>query len=236
VLQRTAALEAANRELEAFSYSVAHDLRAPLRGIDSFSQLLIDRYSDRLEDGGREYVRRVRRATGRMAQLIDALLSLAQVGRSDLQPAEFDMSFLVRSVASEITAAHADRNVTMRVQPDMKAFGDSRLLRIVLANLLDNAWKFSTRREDAVVEVGIGHDAHVPTFFVRDNGAGFDIAHAQKLFGAFQRLHAEHEFPGTGIGLAIVQRIIARHGGAVWAESEPGHGATFFFTLPPPVH
>lgn len=236
VLQRTAALEAANRELEAFSYSVAHDLRAPLRGIDSFSQLLIDRYSDRLESGGLEYLRRVRRATGRMAQLIDALLSLAQVGRSELQPVELHLSQLVRSVTAEITAAHAERQVTVRVQPDMKAFGDPRLLRIVLANLLDNAWKFSARREDAVVEVGIGHDAHVPTYFVRDNGAGFDAAHSQKLFGAFQRLHAEHEFPGTGIGLAIVERVVARHGGTVWAESEPGHGATFFFTLPLPEH
>jgi PAS domain S-box-containing protein len=236
VLQRTAALEAANRELEAFSYSVAHDLRAPLRGIDSFSQLLIDRYSDRLENGGLEYLRRVRRATGRMAQLIDALLSLAQVGRSDLQPVELDLSLLVRSVAAEMAAAHAEHKVTVRVQPHMKAFGDPRLLRIVLANLLDNAWKFSARRNDPVVEVGIGHDAHIPTYFVRDNGAGFDTAHAQKLFGAFQRLHAEHEFPGTGIGLAIVQRVIARHGGAVWAESEPGQGATFFFTLPHPVH
>lgn len=236
VLQRTAALEAANRELEAFSYSVAHDLRAPLRGIDSFSQLLMERYSERLEEGGREYLQRVRRATGRMAQLIDALLSLAQVGRSDVQPVELDMSQLVRSVAADITAAHPDRNVAVRVQPHMEAFGDPRLLRIVLANLLDNAWKFSARREDAVVEVGVGHDARVPTFFVRDNGAGFDPAHAQKLFGAFQRLHVEDEFPGTGIGLAIVQRVIARHGGTVRAESEPGRGATFFFTLPLPVH
>jgi PAS domain S-box-containing protein len=236
VLQRTAALETANRELEAFSYSVAHDLRAPLRGIDSFSQLLIDRYSERLEEGGREYVRRVRRATNRMAQLIDALLSLAQVGRSDVQPVEFDLSQLVRSVTAEIATAHADRKVAVRVQPDMKAFGDPRLLRIVLVNLLDNAWKFSARREDAAVEIGIGHNADVATYFVRDNGAGFDTAHAQKLFGAFQRLHAEHEFPGTGIGLAIVQRVIDRHGGTIWAESEPGHGATFFFTLPPPVH
>ena len=230
--QRTAALEAANSELEAFSYSVAHDLRAPLRGIDSFSQLLIDKYSQRLDAEGVAYLNRVRGAAARMSQLIDALLSLAQVGRGQLQPANLDLSDLVHSVASEIAAANPRQNMTITIAPGMRAHGDPRLLRVVLVNLLENAWKFTGRRQSATVDVGPCRNMPQPTYYVRDNGAGFDPAYASRLFGAFQRLHTDREFPGTGIGLAIVQRAIARHGGTVWAESRPEQGATFYFTLP----
>jgi two-component system, sensor histidine kinase and response regulator len=230
--QRTAALEAANRELEAFNYSVAHDLRAPLRGIDSFSQLLIERYSRRLDQEGLGYLNRVRAAASRMSQLIDALLSLAQVGRSDMQPFDLDFSQLVQSVTSELAAANPDRNVPMVIAPGMRAYADPRLLRIVVVNLLENAWKFTARRQRPAVEVGLVQNTALPTYYVRDNGAGFDPTYASRLFGAFQRLHPDREFPGTGIGLAIVQRVIARHGGRVWADSRPDQGATFYFTLP----
>ena len=230
--QRTAALEATNRELEAFNYSVAHDLRAPLRGIDSFSQLLIERYSQRLDHEGLAYLNRVRASASRMSQLIDALLSLAQVGRSDMQPLDLDFSQLVQSVTSELAAANPDRNVPMVIAPGMRAYADPRMLRIVVANLLENAWKFTARRQRPAVEVGPVQNTALPTYYVRDNGAGFDPAYASRLFGAFQRLHPDREFPGTGIGLAIVQRVIARHGGTVWADSRPDQGATFYFTLP----
>ena len=230
--QRTAALEATNRELEAFNYSVAHDLRAPLRGIDSFSQLLIERYSHRLDTEGLAYLNRVRASASRMSQLIDALLSLAQVGRSQLQQLDLDFSQLVQSVRNELAAANPDRNVPMIITPGMRAYADPRLLRIVVANLLENAWKFTARRQRPAVEVGPVQNTALPTYYVRDNGAGFDPAYASRLFGAFQRLHPDREFPGTGIGLAIVQRVIARHGGTVWADSRPDQGATFYFTLP----
>jgi light-regulated signal transduction histidine kinase (bacteriophytochrome) len=230
--QRTAALEAANRELEAFNYSVAHDLRAPLRGIDSFSQLLIERYSQRLDQEGLAYLNRVRAAAARMSQLIDALLSLAQVGRGELQPIDLDFSRLVQSVTNELAAANPDRNVPMVIAPGMRAYADPRLLRIVVANLLENAWKFTARRQRPAVEVGPVQSTALPTYFVRDNGAGFDPGYASRLFGAFQRLHPDRDFPGTGIGLAIVQRVITRHGGTVWADSRPDQGATFYFTLP----
>jgi two-component system sensor histidine kinase/response regulator len=230
--QRTAALEAANRELEAFNYSVAHDLRAPLRAIDSFSQLLTERHSQQLDSEALGYLNRVRSATTRMSQLIDALLSLAQVGRGQLQPIELDLTHLVQSVANEMAAANPDSNVAITIAPKMRAYGDPRLIRIVVANLLENAWKFTGQRQRPAVEVGPCRNTTQPTFYVRDNGAGFDPTQASRLFGAFQRLHADREFPGTGIGLAIVQRVIARHGGSVWAESLPEQGATFYFTLP----
>jgi signal transduction histidine kinase len=230
--QRTAALEAANRELEAFNYSVAHDLRAPLRAIDGFSQLLTERHSQQLDSEALGYLNRVRSATVRMSQLIDALLSLAQVGRGQLQPAELDLTHLVQTVAKEMASANPDRNVPITIAPKMRAYGDPRLFRIVVANLLENAWKFTGQRKRPAVEVGPCQNTAQPTFYVRDNGAGFDPTHASRLFGAFQRLHAEREFPGTGIGLAIVERVISRHGGTVWAESLPEQGATFYFALP----
>jgi len=204
-----------------------------LRGIDSFSQLLVERYAQRLDSEGLAYLNRVRAAAARMSQLIDALLSLAQVGRSQLQPIDIDFSQLVQSVASEIAAANPDRAVPVAVAPGMRAHADPRLLRIVVANLLENAWKFTARRQRPAVEVGVSQNKALPTYYVRDNGAGFDPAYASRLFGAFQRLHPDREFPGTGIGLAIVQRVITRHGGTVWADSRPDQGATFYFTLPP---
>jgi two-component system, sensor histidine kinase and response regulator len=230
--QRTAALEAANRELEAFNYSVAHDLRAPLRGIDSFSQLLMEKCSQSLDSEAVGYLNRVRGAAARMSQLIDALLSLAQIGRSQLQPLDLDFTQLVQAVATEIAAANSERTVPMNIAPGMRAHGDPRLLRVVVANLLENAWKFTARQQRPTVEVGARKGAPLPTYYVRDNGAGFDPAYASRLFGAFQRLHADRDFPGTGIGLAIVQRVITRHGGTIWAESMPEQGATFWFTLP----
>jgi light-regulated signal transduction histidine kinase (bacteriophytochrome) len=231
--QRTAALEAANRELEAFNYSDAHDLRAPLRGIDSFSQLLIERYSHRLDKEGLAYLNRVRSSASRMSQLIDALLSLAQIGRGQLQPLDLDFSQLAQSVATEVAAANPGRSVPIVVAPGMRAYADPRLLRIVVANMLENSWKFTARRQQPAIEVGPCENTALPTYYVRDNGAGFDPAYASRLFGAFQRLHPDRDFPGTGIGLAIVQRVIARHGGTVWADSRPDQGATFYFTLPP---
>ena len=230
--QRTAALEAANSELEAFNYSVAHDLRAPLRGIDSFSQLLIEKYSKQLDAEGLTYLDRVRASAARMSQLIDALLSLAQIGRGELQPIDLDFSYLVHSVATEIAAANPQRKVRVAIAPRMRAYGDPRLLRIVVVNLLENAWKFTARRKRAAVEVGPCQNTAQPTYYVRDNGAGFDPAYASRLFAAFQRLHTDREFPGTGIGLAIVHRVVSRHGGAVWADSRPEQGATFYFSLP----
>jgi len=236
VLERTAALEQANRELEAFSYSVAHDLRAPLRGIDGFSQMLIEKYAPHLDAEGVGYLNRVRSAAASMSELIDALLSLARVGRAEVQATEVDITRLAATLTQDLATTTPQRRVKVRIQSALKAYADPQLLRIALGNLLDNAWKFTMRARGAEVEIGRCKDTSPPTFFVRDNGAGFDPAYADKLFGAFERLHTDKEFPGTGIGLAIVHRIIIRHGGRIWAESAPGQGATFFFTLPVAMH
>ncbi len=236
VMQRTAALQQANRELEAFSYSVAHDLRAPLRGIDGFSQMLIDKYAPHLDEEGVGYLNRVRAAAARMSELIDALLSLARVGRADLQATQVDLTQLAAALTQDLAAATPERRVKVRIEGAMTAHADPQLLRIALGNLLDNAWKFTTLTGGAELEIGQCRDATTPTYFVRDNGAGFDPTYADKLFGAFERLHSEKEFPGTGIGLAIVHRIVTRHGGCIWAQSAPDQGATFFFTLPPAMH
>ena len=226
-----AQLEAANKELEAFSYSVSHDLRAPLRSIDGFSQALLEDYHDRVDDTGRDFLQRVRAASQRMATLIDDLLSLSRVTRGELQVREVDLSALAAALAAELQKGDPERNVTFAIAPDLVARADAGLIRIVLQNLLANAWKFTGQRSPAHVEVGVTAQNGRRAFFVRDDGAGFDMAYAAKLFGAFQRLHASDEFPGSGIGLATVQRIIHRHGGQVWAEGTPGRGATFYFTL-----
>lgn len=233
VLERTAQLKAANQELEAFSYSVSHDLRAPLRSIDGFSQALLDDYGARLDDEGREFLQRVRSASQRMAQLIDELLYLSRITRGEMVRRPVDLSGLAELIAQELQQNASQRQVEMVVQPDITAEGDSRLLRVVLENLLGNAWKFTGLRQPARIEFGQRPAGELgkPVFFVRDNGAGFDSTYADKLFGVFQRLHRADEFPGTGIGLATVQRIIHRHGGRVWAEGEVGKGATFFFTF-----
>jgi len=230
--RRVAELAAVNRELEAFSYSVSHDLRAPLRSIDGFSQALVEEYDDKLDDQGRDYLRRVRASATRMGDLIDDLLTLSRVTRREMRHERVDLSAIARAAAAPLERTTVSPAVQFVVMDGITASGDPQLLRIVLDNLLGNAWKFSSKAATPRVEFGMTlTPSGERVFFVRDNGVGFDMAHAGKLFGAFQRLHAMHEFPGTGIGLATVQRIIARHGGRVWAESAPGQGATFSFTL-----
>jgi signal transduction histidine kinase len=232
VRDRTSQLEAVNRELESFSYSVSHDLRAPLRGLDGFSRALLEDYDHVLDEEGRDYLRRIRAASQHMGCLIDDILNLARVSRTELRRAPIDLSSLAASVAEDLQRSDPSRNVTFVIAPNLRATGDPRLLRILLENLLHNACKFSSTRPAARIECGQSvHDGGT-AYFVRDNGVGFDMAYAHKLFGAFQRLHTEAEFPGTGVGLATVQRIVNRHGGRVWAESQIGHGATFSFTLP----
>ena len=232
VAERTAQLEASNHELEAFSYSVSHDLRAPLRAIDGFSQALLEDWRERLDATAVEYLTRVRQGTERMGALIDDMMRLSKVTRSGMQIEPVDLSALARQVASELAAADPARQVTVEIQPTPLASGDSQLLRAALVNLLGNAWKFTRDQPHAIVEFGATGAGADLAFYVRDNGAGFDMAYAGKLFGAFQRLHSSHEFEGNGIGLATVQRIIRRHGGRLWAEGEVGRGATFHFTLP----
>jgi light-regulated signal transduction histidine kinase (bacteriophytochrome) len=229
--QAKAATEAVNRELEAFSYSVAHDLRAPLRSIDGFSLALLEDCADVLDEAGKQHLRFVREAAQDMAALIEGLLSLSRVTRSELRRETVDLAELTRNIFAQLRRAAPGRNVETVVPDELAAEGDVRLLRGLLENLLSNAWKFTGQRAVARIEVGITKAAGERAYFVRDDGAGFDMAYAGKLFGAFQRLHSATEFQGTGIGLATVQRIVHRHGGRIWAESEVGRGATFFFTL-----
>ncbi|HYD94498.1 MAG TPA: MASE3 domain-containing protein [Noviherbaspirillum sp.] len=229
VAQRTVQLELANKELEAFSYSVSHDLRAPLRAIDGFSQILHKNYMEHLDDKGRDYLARVRRASQRMGELIDDMLLLAQLSRKEVSRQQVDISALARAVLDELKQASPERRVETRVADGMAVDADPKLIRIVLENLLGNAWKFTGKTADARIEVGRADRDGMCAIFVRDNGAGFSMAYAHKLFGPFQRLHAASEFEGSGIGLATVQRIIQRHGGRVWAEGREGEGATFYF-------
>ena len=232
--RRYAELEAANRELEAFSYSVSHDLRAPLRAIDGFSQALLEDCEPALDDRSKDYLRRIRAATRRMGDLIDDLLALSRVTRQEMRRERVDLSALARSVVAQLRRSEPTRSVAVHIADGLVAEGDSHLLRLVLENLLGNAWKFTAREPEARVEFGALDEGGRPVFYVRDNGVGFDMAYAHKLFGPFQRLHAMSDFPGTGIGLATVQRIVTRHGGRVWAVGEEGKGATFFFTLEEP--
>jgi signal transduction histidine kinase len=235
VRDRTAQLEAANKELEAFSYSVSHDLRAPLRSIDGFSQALLEDYFDKMDEQGKDYLHRVRAASQRMAQLIDDVLNLSRVTRSEMRFEKIDLGTLVSKIRKELQERQPDRKVEFAISSGLVGRGDARLLRIVLENLLGNAWKFTGKHPLAKIEFGVRHVGHgydKPVFYVRDDGAGFDMAYVDKLFVPFQRLHASAEFPGTGIGLATVQRIIHRHGGRVWAEGAVEKGATFYFTLP----
>ncbi|HVH68612.1 MAG TPA: PAS domain S-box protein [Gemmatimonadales bacterium] len=226
-----AQLEAANAELNAFAYSVSHDLRAPLRSLDGFSQALLEDHADKLDPKGKDYLQRVRQASQRMAQLIDDLLNLSRVTRREIQLESVDLSALAHDVAADLQRNEPSRAVEFTIAPALVVRADRGLMRVVLDNLLGNAWKFTGKRPRAHVELGVtNHDGH-PAYFVRDDGVGFDMAYADKLFGAFQRLHGVAEFAGTGIGLATVQRIIHRLGGRIWAESAPGRGATFYFTL-----
>jgi two-component system sensor histidine kinase/response regulator len=224
-------LEHKNRELESFSYAVSHDLRAPLRRIDSFSRAVLESQGDRLDEAGRKFLGRVREASQHMSQLIDDVLYLSRVTRSDLRDQEVDLSALAGLILTRLQDSEPDRRVEVRVRPAVVVNGDGQLLKIALENLLENAWKFTGKVAEGRIEFGVTQVSGEPTYFIRDNGAGFDMTYASRLFGPFQRLHAPDEFPGSGIGLATVQRIIHRHGGRVWAEGLVGQGATFQFTL-----
>jgi light-regulated signal transduction histidine kinase (bacteriophytochrome) len=223
--------EAANGELEAFSYSVSHDLRAPLRAIDGFSLALSEDSADQLNAEGRQHLERIRAGVQRMGKLIDDLLQLAGVTRSEMRQEAVDLTALAREIAAELQATDRDRDVTFAIGAGLTVHGDQRLLRIALVNLLSNAWKFTRSRPVARIELGSVVADGAIAYFVRDNGVGFDMAYGAKLFGAFQRLHASAEFEGTGIGLATVRRIVARHGGRTWADGAIDAGATFWFTI-----
>jgi two-component system, sensor histidine kinase and response regulator len=231
--QKNREMAAVNKELEAFSYSVSHDLRAPLRSIDGFSHALLEDYAAVLDEDGQKYLWYVREAAHHMGDLIDGLLMLARVTRSELCRQEVNLSQLARDIGTRLQnhSSRSARQVELRVEDGLLAAGDTRLLENVLENLLGNAWKFTSKRPEARIEVGKSVQDGVLAFFVRDNGAGFDMTHASKLFGAFQRLHPATEFEGHGIGLATASRILHRHGGRIWAEGQVGVGATFYFTL-----
>ena len=240
--QRTAELVLANKNLEAFTYSVAHDLRSPLRALSGYSEALTEDYGDRLDETGRSYTDRIQAATERMGTLIDDLLQLAQVSRTDMNLGLVDLSAEVTAISAELHDREPGRVVRFAIGDGVRDTADRSLIRTVLQNLVENAWKFTARSQDAAIEFGTTPAGTTPAggtgpggtgtcYYIRDNGAGFDPAFAGKLFQPFQRLHAVAEFPGTGIGLASVQRIIERHGGRVWAEGAVGHGATFYFTL-----
>jgi len=232
VKDRTAQLEAINKELEAFSYSVSHDLRAPLRSIRGFSEVLLERYCKQLDPTGQEFLRRACQSSQQMETLIEDLLKLSRVSRSELQRQQVSLTSMAESIAAELKKTDPQRDVEIVIEPGLQTRGDERLLHVALDNLLRNAWKFTSKQPHAKIEVGSSNEPP-QAFFVRDNGAGFDMAYSNRLFGVFQRLHTVAEFPGTGVGLATVQRIINRHGGRVWATGEVDHGASFYFTLPP---
>ena len=234
VAQRTAQLEATNRELESFAYSISHDLRSPLRALDGFSEILLQDYGETLDDAGRDHLRRIKGAANHMAGLMDGLLQLSRLNREELDFQEVDLTGLAEGFVAELHERDPARDVVVDVAPGLVARADPKLVRLVLENLLGNAWKFTSRHEKAHVEFGADQTDGGTTFFVRDDGAGFDMRYAKNLFGAFQRLHTPDQFEGTGIGLATVQRIVHRHGGTVWAEGEVEKGATFWFTLEPP--
>lgn len=229
VRQRTSELETINRELEAFSYSVSHDLRAPLRTVDGFSLALEEDYAEAIDAVGKDYIRRVRGGVQRMGQLIDALLQLSRITRAELESEDFDLSALVSSIAASMGQEIADRQIEFRIEPGLRTNGDARLIRVALENLLGNAVKFSSKIASPVIE--FGWDEEQKAYFVRDNGAGFDMEYADKLFNAFHRLHGDKDFKGSGIGLATVARVIRRHHGRIWAHGVVNHGATFWFTL-----
>jgi PAS domain S-box-containing protein len=231
-LKKTAIeLARSNEELEAFSYSISHDLRAPLRAMDGFSEEVLQNYGEKLDGQGRDYLNRIRIASQTMSQLIDDILKLSRITRADIHFDKVNISGLVNTIGSEIKIAHPERQVIFVIQPEIEAYGDSNLLNIALTNLIENSWKFTIKNSQARIEFGVTREDGKPVYFVKDNGVGFDMKYADKLFQPFRRLHTDREFPGTGIGLATVQRIIQRHGGRIWAESEPGKGTTLFFNL-----
>ena len=229
---RVSELDTANEELSSFAYAVSHDLRAPLRAIDGFSEVLLEEKASVLGDDGRGHLSRVRAAAQRMGQLIDDLLDLSRTTRAEVRREPVDLSALARSVAADHASRAPERAVAFHAQDGLQVDADDRLLRVVLDNLIGNAWKFTRPVKDPRVEVGVSGENGTRAYYVRDNGVGFEMEYRKKLFTPFQRLHAQRDFEGTGVGLATVRRVIRKHGGDVWAESEPGHGATFFFTLP----
>jgi light-regulated signal transduction histidine kinase (bacteriophytochrome) len=231
VMERTAQLEAANKELEAFSYSVSHDLRAPLRAVDGFSQTLVEDFGPQLPEEGQRYLKVIRDGAQRMGMLIDDLLTFARLSRQPLKNQSVDACKLVRDTIQELSAEQDGRQVEVQIGELRPCEGDRALLKQVWVNLLSNAFKYTRRREHALIEVGCLLERGATVYFVRDNGTGFDMRYAHKLFGVFQRLHLAEEFEGTGVGLAIVQRIVNRHGGRIWADSQVNRGATFYFTL-----
>ena len=231
--ERTAELVTAMRELESFSYSVSHDLAAPLRGIDGFSRMIEEDYADRLDERGRDYLQRIRAGTQRMHRLIDDLLGLARITRNEMNRQVVDLSAMASELVADLARTEPERRAEFLIQPSMRVYADANLLRIAIDNLLRNAWKFTSRHDAARVEIGCLQRGRELVYFVKDDGAGFDMRYATKLFGPFQRLHSVGEFSGSGIGLAIVHRIVQRHGGRIWAEAEVERGASFFFTLEP---
>jgi light-regulated signal transduction histidine kinase (bacteriophytochrome) len=229
--ERTAELKAVNQELESFSYSVSHDLRAPLHSIDGFSRALLQDYPDKLDEQGKHYLQRLGSNVQKMGELIDDLLILSRITRSDMKLEIVNLSTLAQSIATEVQKTHPERQVEFVITPGLSAKGDEHLLRLLLENLIDNAWKYTGKHQLARIEFGSTQADGKQVFLVRDDGAGFDMTYADKLFAPFQRLHSNSEFPGIGIGLATAQRIINRHGGRIWAEGEIEKGATFYFTL-----
>jgi signal transduction histidine kinase len=232
VIERTAQLEAANKELEAFSYSVSHDLRAPLRAIDGFSRVVLEDYIDKLDDEGKRFLNIIRGNTKKMGQLIDDLLEFSRLGRQEIRTSGIDMEKLAKAVSEELKLSVPERKLKFTINTLIPAQGDQAMIRQVFVNLLSNAVKFTRPKETAVIEVDGRSEGDENIYYVKDNGVGFDMQYVNKLFGVFQRLHSSSEFEGTGVGLAIVQRIIHRHGGRVWAEGKVGEGATFYFSLP----
>ena len=220
-----------NKELESFSYSVSHDLRAPLRAIKSFSSILQEDYSDKLAAGGRDFLKRIALGADKMSELIDDILRLAKISRHEMNPGNIDLGAIASSIINDLRLAEPERKVETVIAPDLTAFGDARLIKIALSNLIGNAWKYSSKAPNARIEFGAMKESNEKTYFIRDNGVGFDMTHSHKLFMPFQRLHSDNQFPGTGIGLAIVNKIIQHHEGRIWGEGETGKGATFYFTL-----
>ncbi len=231
LIKRTTQLEAANKELEAFSYSVSHDLRAPLRAIDGFSRVILEEYTGKLDDEGKRYLKIIRDNTQKMGQLIEDLLALSRLGRKQMDVSEIDMAKLAKDVFDELKATAPERTIQLDIKTLPSAHGDQSMIRQVFVNLISNSIKFTRPKENAVIEIGGETKGNENIYYVKDNGVGFDMQYLNKLFGVFQRLHSADEFEGTGVGLALVQRIIHRHGGRVWAEGKVNEGATFYFTL-----
>lgn len=231
LIRRSRDLEVANGELEAFSYSVSHDLRAPLRSMGGFSQALMEDYGDQLEGEAQDYLQRIGASSRRMGRMIDDILALSRSTRQELTRERVNLSDYVEAIIGDLRNRDPDRRVTVEIEPNLAVWGDARLLRTVLDNLLGNAWKFTSKKDGARIEFGASSTGDERVYFLRDNGAGFDMAYIDKLFGIFQRLHSKTEFEGNGVGLATVARLVGRHGGRVWAEAEVNKGATFYFTL-----